>query len=476
MALLFAATVLFTGRAVASAKVDAALPARGTVVGKPVPGRAVDIDLRRLPTLSPWATGDPEREMPRNVGRAVESVRPRIQSDTLLELQAESSGPGPILTVVQNFEGGSSAVNPNDPTGDIGNAYFIEAVNGNAPTNSSAVTLYDKGSGSVVLGPFALETLAPSGPCTQGLGEPVVLFDHLAGRWVLTEVSDTGNRLCVYTSRTADPVTGGWCFYEFQDDQFPDSPSWGVWPTLYAAATNKNSQGPDVYALDRVNMLSLDGVGCPTARPTQRFENAPNLPGLAVESFTPVDLDGPAPPPGTPAYFVRHRDEELNGDPSPDPSTDRVELWALSVDFDNAGNSTFSQEPDLVLADFDSNLCPPIIQFECVPQPDGAARLDPILELVMLRASYRNFGNREVILGTFQVDAGDFQDHVAQRWFEARRTGGGAFALFQEGTYAPDAEHRFIGATAMDRRGDILLSYNVSSESVYPGSAIPAGG
>jgi hypothetical protein len=88
----------------------------------------------------------------------------------------------------------------------------------------------------------------------------------------------------------------------------------------------------------------------------------------------------------------------------------------------------------------------------------------------MQRASYRNFGTHETILGVFQTDINDFPDHSGERWFEARRSGAGSsFALFQEGTYSPDSEHRFMGMVSMDGSGNIMLAYNVSSDTEFPG-------
>jgi hypothetical protein len=50
-----------------------------------------------------------------------------------------------------------------------------------------------------------------------------------------------------------------------------------------------------------------------------------------------------------------------------------------------------------------------------------------------------------------------------------RRSGGGAWSIFQQGNHAPDAVHRWMGSAAMDGAGNIALGYSVSSREVFPG-------
>jgi len=40
--------------------------------------------------------------------------------------------------------------------------------------------------------------------------------------------------------------------------------------------------------------------------------------------------------------------------------------------------------------------------------------------------------------------------------------------VFQQGTYSPDSNSRWMGSIAMDKLGDIALGYSVSSGSIHP--------
>src|SRR5207249_282026 len=72
-----------------------------------------------------------------------------------------------------------------------------------------------------------------TGPCaTQNLGDPVVLYDPLADRWLLSQLASPSH-VCIAVSRTPDPVTGGYHLYEFNAGSFPDYFKLGVWPDAY---------------------------------------------------------------------------------------------------------------------------------------------------------------------------------------------------------------------------------------------------
>ena len=320
------------------------------------------------------------------------------------------------------------------------------------------MVIYNKADGTVAAGPFALDSLG-TGACANAHGDPIVLYDRLAGRWLLSEFTPPGTtNLCVYVSQTADPISGGWFGYQFPTPDFPDYPKYAVWPDAYYVSTNESS--PAVYALDRAQMLT---GGTATS---QRF-TAPNLSGFSFQALTPSDLDGAAgPPSGAPGYFIRHRDDESHNPGSNDASQDFLEIWEFDVDFATPGNSTFTGPTNIAVSEFDSDLCG-LFSFDCFPQPGTTTRLDPLREVVMWRSQYRNFGTHETLVGNLVTDV-DGTDRGGIRWFELRRTGG-AWSLFQEGTYSPDATHRWMGSIAMDGAGNIALGYNAGSSTVFPG-------
>ncbi len=432
-------------------------------LGDSVPGIPVDINLLDIPA-QPWQPGDSIKDIPRRddgTGDPVENTPVRL--DPVLQVPGSFSG-GPSITEVLTFNGNVSGANPNDPTMDVGANFIMQSING---AGGSSTTIYDK-LGNLVSGPFPMDTFG-TGSCAGGLGDPIILYDDEAGRWFLSEFSSSGNFLCVYTSRTADPIAGGWCAYGFDDVSFPDYPKYGVWPNAYYAGSNQGNTVP-VYAFDRANMLSTDGTTCPTARAPQKLGNgATGLAGLGFELLVPVHQEGEVGPPSTePGIFMRQIDEELHTNFPNNAATDIIEMYAYDVDFDNAANSTLTQLPDIVVSDFDSNLCPPVAIFSCIPMPGSGTRLDPLLEVIMNVPTYHNMGSHESIVMVFQTDIGDFADHSGERWVELRRTGLGGWSLFQEGTYSPDTDHRFMGMINMDASGNILMAYNVSSSTVHP--------
>lgn len=438
-----------------------------------VPTR-IDVDLRDLPRAPEWKPGDPIKEVPRRHTHLrphltpFQPAHPVSGPDPLLALQEQlvrgTTDPGfgtPILNLdAQLFTG----VNPPDPVGDVGPNHYIQMINAGG---GSRFVVYDKTDGSILAGPTFLNTLGAP-PCDNGGGDPMVLYDPMADRWLLSEFPPFPTmRLCVYISQTNDPISGGWFAYQFTTPNFPDYPKYAVWPDAYYVSTNESV--PRAYALDRTRMLA--GLSA-TA---QRFA-APDLAGFPFQALLPSDLDGASPPPaGAPNYFIRHRDDEVHGPNPNNPTQDFLEIFEFHVDFATPANSTFSSTPlSIPIAEISSELCG-LSSFSCFPQPGTGTRLDPLREVVMFRLAYRNFGGHETLVGNLVTDADGEPDTPPDnerggvRWFELRKSGAEAWSLFQEGTYSPDTTNRWMASIAMDTAGNIALGYSVTSGSVFPG-------
>src|SRR5215212_3330733 len=109
--------------------------------------------------------------------------------------------PGPI----QNFEGQPNlwSVFPPDTNGDVGRNHYIQMVN-------LGFQIFTK-TGSSLYGPANTNTLFTGfgGLCEiTNNGDPVVLYDPLADRWLLSQFAFTGNDTheCFAISTSPDPL------------------------------------------------------------------------------------------------------------------------------------------------------------------------------------------------------------------------------------------------------------------------------
>ncbi len=422
----------------------------------------IDVDLATQPEAAQWQAGDPSWEIPMQRGtpaivnpQPVNKVKSRLDPVLQDSIGAQSRAVSSFAIPAYSFDTVRSSLSPNDPNGEVGKNWFVAAVNGASGTQ---YMFHDKTDPDITSGPYTLSTLG-SGTCS-GLGDPVVLYDELAERWIFTEFSSSGNRMCVYVSQTDDPISGGFYVYSFQAPIFPDYPKYAVWADAYYIGTNENKSA--VYAVDRAAMLS----GQPAS--LQRFEPIdPDPKAFSFAMIPPVDLDGPtAPPEGSPGIFIRHYDDEAHSPNSNVPTEDYLELFEFDVDFATPANSTLTGPIRIAVSEFSSELCG-YVSFSCFPQKGNTSKLDPLREVVMNLPKYRNFGDHESIVGNFTTDV-DGTDRGGIRWFELRRSGG-SWTLYQEGTWSPDSNNRFMGASAMDQSGNIALGYSITSSSLHPG-------
>ncbi|GAB4500570.1 MAG: hypothetical protein Fur0035_01100 [Anaerolineales bacterium] len=372
-----------------------------------------------------------------------------------------------------NFDGVNnvSGVLPPDTQGDMGwdpgtgTKYYIQWVNLAFEiwdvTNAAApVSLY---------GPAAGNTLFTSlgGICAANNdGDPITQFDHLSNRWMMSQFAlgfPNNFHQCIAVSATADP-TGVWYLYDFQTSStlMNDYPHFGVWPDGYYMTVNQFDgtsyawAGAGVAVFERSAMLQ--------GLPARMIYIDTGAVTLNYGGMLPSDLDGTPPAAGTPNYFMEWDDSTWLGD-----AADTLRIWEFHTDWVTPANSTFGAnanfDPNAMVAT--SNVDPTVCASRnCIPQPGTTQGLDGIADRLMYRLQYRNFGSYQTLVGNHTVDA-DSTNHAGIHWFELRDTGTG-FGLQQDGVYAPDTDHRWMGSVAMDITGDIALGFSVSSSTTYP--------
>lgn len=350
---------------------------------------------------------------------------------------------------------------PPDTVGDVGFDHYVQAVN-------LLVRVFDK-SGNALSPPFKMSSLfTPLGtPCSiRNDGDPNVLFDPLADRWILSQFCTQAPpfRQMIAVSRTPDP-TGEYYLYEFvmPNVKLNDYAKLGVWNNAYLMSTDEflggDYAGSGVFAFDRQKLLSGDpGAGYvyfDLASPTT----------LRIGGLLPADIDGLRPPPeGAPGLFAGYSATEY-GD-----ATDSIRLFELSADFVNPENSTFAEraESPISVASFDPTS--PAGRDD-IAQPAPGEKLDSQSDRLMYRLAYRNSGTFDSLVfnQTVRVTPADQTYRAGVRLYELRRSPvTSEFAVNEAVTIGSAETSRFMGAAAMDHRGDLAIAYSTSNEKKQP--------
>ncbi len=342
---------------------------------------------------------------------------------------------------------GFTGVTPSDNNMASGPNHIVQMINN---SSSSLIRIWDK-VGNILVNSIVLSAITG----VSGLGDPVVLYDQFADRYLISEFGNVGNRIIIAVSQTNDP-TGSYFIYNYVTPQFPDYFKLATWGNSYIVTSNENS--PALYALDRTKMLA----GTPTTL-TQRF-TIPSYPTIGFQAATPVDMIGTvAAPAGSPAMFMRMADDAWTSG-----IQDRLEIFSLTVDWVTPANTTLTGPLLLPTLPFSTNFCG-FLTFSCIPQQGSAVRLDPLREVLMNKILYRNFGTYETIVCT-HIDELDGNSHAGVRWYELRKIGANPWAIYQQGTYGlpADPTHRWMSTIGVNPDNSIGLGYNVAGPNNFP--------
>lgn len=358
-------------------------------------------------------------------------------------------------SINNSFNGiGYSNVNPADPSLAAGPNHIVQIVNG---TSGSMFSIFSK-TGVQLVAPMFLDNITGKG----GLGDPIVLYDQLADRFLMTEFVNKNEvltqGLTIAVSKTNDP-TGAWYIYFFSTGSiFPDYPKFSIWPNAYYAKTNdfnstNNYVGSSVYAFDRAKMLA----GATSV--SMQVINS----GMGYREYTmiPVSLQGTTlPAANANGMFAYLQEDVWSGS-----SSDSIGLLEFKVDFLNPANSVFRNVASMAAASYSSSICG-AARSQCINQPNSTVMLEGLDQRIMNQPVYRNFGTWEGIVFTNSVNNGTNISSV--RWYELSRSSGN-WGIRQQSTFSPDNVHRFMPAIAYDDKGNIALAYNVSGSATYPG-------
>ena len=395
-------------------------------------------------SASPSHAGNVQRPRP----RVPQSPTPTSGPDSALQ-----QAPGTEINAAPatSFGGvGSSGAAPPDTNLAVGPNHVVQWVN-------LSFAIYDK-AGVIFAGyPKAGNALWSGfgGPCeTRNDGDPIVQYDSIADRWVMSQLANTSGPTfyqCFAVSQSPDP-TGAYFRYAYTFSDLNDYPKIGIWPSAFFASYNMfhpiaggllgyTFQGSKVCAYDRNAMLSGSSGATSVC-----FQLSSSFGGLL-----PSDFDGGAanpPPAGSPNFFMNLGTNSLN-------------LWKFTPNFSTPSSSNLAGPTNIPVSAF-SQACNG--GGTCIPQIETTQQLDSLADRLMYRLVYRNFGDHESIVANHSVTAGS---SVGVRWYEIRSPNGTP-TVYQQGTYAPDANYRWMGSIAMDKTGNIGLGYSTSGSSMHP--------
>jgi len=380
---------------------------------------------------------NPSVETPPNVNVKAENefvIDPAVQKEVYFN---ENYWPLRNIMGLGNVNG----VFPPDTEGDVGiNHYFLMINCAFAIYNKEGVQLYGPADNSTLWTGF-------SGPWSgTNDGDPVVLYDAAADRWFASQfavsTSDGSYWQLVAISETGDPL-GAYYRYAFEFSKFNDYPKFGVWHNGYLGTFNFFNNGGASYAGAGAVVLERDAMLAGNADARMITFSINN----SKYGILPADFDGTPPPASEPAYFA-HINTTGNKN---------LEIYKAIINWDNPNSSTYTLANSLTVQAFNASV-------GTIPQPNTTQKLDALGGILMFRLQYRNFGSYSTLVANQTVTV---SGKAAIRWYELRKTVTD-WSVYQQSTFAPDNDYRWMGSIAMNANGNIAIGYGVSSSTTYP--------
>ncbi len=305
---------------------------------------------------------------------------------------------------------------------------------------------------------------------TTNRGSPMVQYDRISRRWILTQFAfNSGfsrNSQCIAVSVT-DDARGAYYLYEYSfGNQFPNDAKLAVWTDGYYITYNMYTNGT-VFSGARSCAYNKEVmlVGGPTPDAVC-FDMAGTAARFAI---LPGDLDGTnLPPPGTANPQITWNY------PFKATAPYKLQLSKFKPNFVTPALSTFDDGfGGATLSSVDIELDASTIAAcndgggVCIPQLGTTQLLDSIGNFLNYRLVYRNFGTHDALLFTQAVDPST-SPVAAVRWWEIRNPNTATPLVYQNSTFAPGTESRWNSSAAFDKRGNIAVGYTASSPTLNP--------
>jgi hypothetical protein len=391
---------------------------------------------------------------PKQIKQSSTAVDPVVQNSfdqsTQGLIQGGALAPDPSIDFAGMNFSQNGAGWPPDTCGDVGINHYVQAVN-------TSIGIYNKSTGAqistVTFDDFFEGPEVQGTPCDENNnGDPIVLYDRYAQRWVILDFAwigtTSGSWYSIAASKTSDP-TGDWWLYAFHCDNtlMNDYPKAGVWDDgIYITANMFQFGGyfqhSKIWALNKTDLYN----GTLTAQSI--VDNS-----WEAWSILPTHAKGStAPAAGDPNYMYA-----LDADEYGPPGQDAIHWWKFFVDWNTPANTLWDGPYTMLTA-------PYTLTASGIPQPGTSYTLDSLYGRLMNPAIYRNFGSHGSV---YLNHVCDVSGKRVERWYEVRINSGSS-SIYQQGTYAPDTHHRWMGSIAGDKWGNIALGYSVASTSLYP--------
>ena len=368
---------------------------------------------------------------------------PKYGNDTNIIQREMGTIPG--KAPITNWAGqNATGFRPFDPSGAVGPNHYVQMI------NSTTFKVYNKTTGAVTL-TAALGNLWS--PATGNSGDPIVLYDKAADRWLLAQFGTSSDKkIYIAISTTADP-TGSYYTYTYVSPAFPDYLKFSVWTDGYYMTSN---QAQKVFAFERTAMLA----GNASARSLYTTFSPPNASGLFVP--LPGDAsDGTLPPVGTPCPIFSYSDNGWGSG-----YNDAINIYQMAVNWvPTTPTGTITLAANLATTAFDASYN---ASWNDVSQPGTAQKLDGIGGTMMYRSQWKSWSGYNSVVVNWGVQISATQRSIM--WAELRQNQStNVWSIYQQGIYTPDAATRWMASIAMNNNGDIAMAYLKSdATSIFP--------